>query len=136
MARWATLCEIAGVSFTGCRAEVVDGEEFHSPRAGSVDRGNDGTPHIQVVDRGVKGIQFGIVLMTAEATKITSVLSAYQITEGLGSTFPVKINDGIYNINVNVFRDYTNPKFPELGRHSEGWYENVLWRFVVESQGV
>ena len=136
MARWATLVEIAGVSFTGCRAEVLDGEPFLSQYVGSSQLANSFVPNVQVVNRGVKGIDFGIQMASNETTKIQQALTAIQTSQGLNQTFVVKIIDGIYNINVNAVPDYNQFPYLKMGKHSEGWYEDIIWRFTSKSQGV
>lgn len=136
MARWATLVEIAGISFTGCRAEVLDGEPFLSQYVGSSQIANSFVPNVQVVNRGVKGIDFGIQMASNETTKIQQALTAIQTSQSLKQTFVVKIIDGIYNINVNVVPDYNQFPYLKMGQHSEGWYENIIWRFTSKSQGV
>ena len=129
MARWATFCEIAGVSFTGCRVEILDGDPFLDTHAGSVEWGNDGTPHVQTLDRGVRGIQFGLRMLTAEASKIQAVCAAIQGAP----TFTVYIDDGMYSVAVNGVKDWSQ-KWLTHGPHSEGWYDDVVWRFVAHSQ--
>ena len=132
MARWATECKIAGVTFTGCRAEILDGQQFLSPLAGSVDWANDSKPHIQTFDRGVEGIQFGIQMLSQESAKIDQVFDAINAALATADTFEVEITDGLYDVNVNCVPDYSQKWF-DHGKHSEGWYENTTWRFVVES---
>lgn len=132
MARWATLIEIAGVEFTGCRAEIVDAQPFLSSYAGSVDQANDGTPYPQVFNRGVKGIQFGVQFQNTESAKITDVFSAIQTAEGANTTFEVHIEDGLYDVNVHVVPDYSTQWFTH-GKHSEGWYESALFRFITKA---
>lgn len=134
MSRFATLVEIAGVSFTGCRAHIIDPEDFFSPYAGSVDWGNSGNPLAQTVNRGVKGIPFGIQFDTAEESKLLLVKAAILTAEGTNSTFVVKITEGLYTVNVNAIRDY-NQKFISYDRFSEGYYENTICRFIAKSSG-
>lgn len=132
MARWATVCKIADITFTGCRAEVVDGEPFLSPVAGSVEWANDNKPHIQVFDRGVEGIQFGITMASQQISKIEDAVENINAAISTGATFEVEIDDGIYEIAVNCFPDFSQ-KWYVAGKHSEGWYEGITWRFVSES---
>ena len=129
MARWATLCEIGGVEFTGCRVEIVDAGGFRSQYAGSVDWANDGTPHIQAVNRGVKGIQFGLRMASAEGSKLESVFSAIATGEGTQVGIVVTVTDGIFDIDVTAVADYSVDWFT-FAKHSEGWYEDVTLRFI------
>lgn len=132
MARWATLCEIAAVEFTGCRAELINAGQFKTERVGSVDWANDGTPHVQTINRGVKGIPFGVRFASAEGTKLDQVFTA--IDAAGDNTIVVKITDGIFTVNVNASPDYSQEWFT-FDKHSEGWYESVTLLFISKSVG-
>lgn len=134
MARWATLVDIAGVDYTGCRAEIIDGQAFLSPMVGSVDWANDMTPHVQLINRGVKGIQFGINMLSVESSKITSTVNNIKTAQSTNTTVRVRITDGLYTIDVNAVPDYSQQEWLTHGPHSEGWYQNVVWRFVSKGQ--
>jgi hypothetical protein len=132
--RWATKIEIAGVSFTGCRGELLDPQGFKSAYVGSSEVANDFTPHVQVVNRGVRGISFGIKMSSAEASAIIDTLEAIGTAQSTNSTFVVEIEEEIYDINVNAVPDY-NTEWFQHGDHSEGWYRDVIFRFISMSQG-
>lgn len=132
MARWATLVEIAGNSFTGCRAIIIDGHQFNSAYVGSVDYANDASAKAQTVYRGVKGIKFGISMLSAEITKVQDTLADIQTAQAANSNFIVKITEGLYTINVYAIPDYEQAPWFTYDKHSEGWLENALWRFVVQ----
>lgn len=133
MARWATTCEIAGIVFTGCRAEIRGAGDSLLPRGGSVDWANDHTPHIHTFNRGIVGNQFGIEFVSMDITgKLTPLLAALTNAEDANQTFVVKIADGIYNINANCMRDVSK-EWLTHGKHSEGWYETVTSWFIIKS---
>lgn len=132
MARWATVCVIAGITYTGCRVEIIDAGPFRSQNAGSVDWANDGTPHVQTIDRGVKGIQFGLKMVSAEASKLESVFAAIVVAESTQASIGVDVEDGIFDIDVNAVPDYSMDWFT-FGKQSEGWYEDVTLRFIAVS---
>lgn len=129
MPRWATTVEIAGIVFTGCRAEVLDGEQFASEFRGSVDWGNDGSADAQMVNVGTRGNSFGIQMLSNEIGKVQDTLEAINAKLTLKQTFVVKIIDEMYSINVNAIPDF-NQKWFSAGRPAEGWVENVQFRFV------
>lgn len=129
MARWATNIKIAGVDFTGCRAEILDGAGFQSAYAGSVDWANDAKPHTQVFNRGVKGIPFGIKFVSTDISRLQSTLAAIATAQGTNTTVVVELTEGIYTIKVNAVPDYSQTWLIH-GKHSEGWYEDVAFRFV------
>lgn len=129
MARWASFCEIGNVSFTGCRVEIIDAGAFRGQNAGSVDWANDGTPHIQAVNRGVKGIQFGLKMVSAQGTKLEDVFSMIEIGEETQEGIVITATDGIFNIDIIAVADYTQEWFT-FTKHSEGWYEDVTLRFI------
>jgi hypothetical protein len=131
MARWATLVEIAGVSLTGCRAEILNGEGFHSAYVGSNEFANDGDVHTQVVNRGTKGILFGIKFVSTQSSDLADILSAIQTAQAARVTFNVKINDGLYSVDHACNPDYSQ-QWLAHGEHSEGWYQDVTFRFVTK----
>lgn len=133
MARWATLAEIASNSFTGCRVILLDPHAFNSIYVGSIDWGNDSTPNQQVVNRGVKGIQFGVSMDSAQESIISATLVDIQAAQAGNTTFDVHITEGLYDINVNAMVDYSVPAWFTYEKHSEGWYEKCVWRFVAHS---
>lgn len=132
MARWATKVIIAGVDFSGCRAELVDGQGFHSDFAGSSDHANDNTVHTQVVNRGKKGIHFGVQFLSTQEDDLEDMLIAIQVAQSTNTTFVVEVEEGFYDVNVNAVPDYDQQWFTH-GKHSEGWYENVTLRFISKS---
>lgn len=136
MSRWATFVEIAGISFTGCRATVVDGSGFLSIYGGSVDWANDNTAHQQVFNRGVKGIAFGIQMLSTEISALQDVFDAVETAEAANTTITVKITEGLYDINVLAVPDYSvSPSWVSSGPHSEGWIQDVLMRFISKAAG-
>lgn len=136
MARWATLIEIAGNSLTGCRAKVVDGQGFFSIYAGSVDWANDGKAHVQVFNRGIKGIPFGIKFVSTQASDLSAIISDVQTAQAASLNFRVKVTDGLYVIDVMAVPDYSaSPSWVTYENESEGWLEGVLMRFISEAVG-
>lgn len=133
MARYATTCEIAGVIYTGCRAEIIDAGGLLLDLGGSMDWANDHTLHSQVFNRGIVGGTFGIQLASADiAGKLDPTRTAIQAAELANTTFIVEIADGMYNINANCIRDM-NTEWLTHGKHSEGWYETIVMRFGIKS---
>lgn len=134
MARWATEVVIAGVDFTGCRAEVLDGDGFVSNVAGSVDWGNDFSPSIQVFDREKKGIAFGLQFGTMAIDKLNDTIDAIQAAAALQTGFRVQVEEGLFSderaIDVDAVVDY-NQRWLTKGPHSEGYIEGVTLRFIT-----
>ncbi len=129
MARWATTAVLGGVSFSGCRVELIDAQGFKSQNVGSVDYGNDGTAHVQAINRGVKGIPFGLRMVSALGTQLTSLFAAIEAAENTQSSIEIEVVDGIFDIDVNAVPDYSQEWF-QYGTHSEGYYEGVTLRFI------
>lgn len=127
--RWAELMEIGGVEFTGCRGELIDGGDFFDRFVGSYDQGNDGTIDVQVVDRGTKGIAFGLKLTSTRQSKVQDVLAAIDTAQQEHESIIVEITDGLIEIEINATRDYTQTFF-SYSKYSEGYYEDVVLRFL------
>ena len=136
MPRWASQIEIAGQSFTGCRAEIVDGESFASPFRGSVEWANSGQADFQTVNVGVKGNAFGLQMLSNEIIDVKSCLTAINAAINNNELFRVIVVDEMYSIHVMCSVDWNaNPWFKH-GRPAEGWVENVLFRFVSKEEAV
>lgn len=129
MARWAISCVLGGVSFSGCRVELVDAGGFISQNVGSVDWANDGTPHVQTVNRGQKGIPFGLKMVSAQQSQLTSLFSAIQTAENTQSSIEIEIEDGMFDLEIDAVPDYSQTWFT-YEKHSEGYYEGVQLRFI------
>ena len=129
MARWATTIVIAGIVFTGCRADILDGDQFASVYRGSVEWANEGTADAQIVNVGTRGNPFGIALLSNEIIKIKQALAAVNLAVANNTTFAVNVVDEVYTINVNAIPDW-NQKWFSHGPHSDGWLESVIFRFV------
>lgn len=129
MARWATLVEIAGVSFTGCRAELVDGNQFASDYRGSVAWANNGTADTQIVNVGKRGTPFGISMLSNEVDAIQEALDAINVAIAARTTFEVLITDELYTVAVDAEVDWSTQWFSH-GQPAEGWVSNVIFRFV------
>lgn len=126
---WATEAEIAGIVFTGCRADILDGNEFSSPFRGSLDWANNGRADSQIVNVGVRGNLFGVQILSNEVLKVKDALAAINTAIAAQNTFPVKLTDEMYSINHLCDVDW-NQKWFVHGKAREGWIENVTFRFV------
>ena len=133
MPRWATQAEIAGVSFTGCRVEIIDGEAFASPHRGSVEWANSGLADFQTVNVGVKGNAFGLSMLSNEIADIQAAVAAINTAIGNGELFQVTVVDEMYSIDVMCSVDWSQQWFKH-GRPAEGWVENVVFRFVSKEE--
>jgi hypothetical protein len=132
MARFATLCEIAGVSVTGCRVEVDPSTApVLNSRSGSVDWANDHKPHVQVFNAGALG-KFVVLNFASQDidNHLGPLLDAVDAAEATASTFTLRVVDGLYDIDVQAGRDFTQ-QWMTHGKHSEGWYETIVMRFLI-----
>lgn len=133
MARFAILCEIAGVSFTGCRVNVVNSEDVLDAFSGSADWGNDNTPHIQVFGAGPNGKFLVLEFVSQEINShLLPLLDAIETAENANETFTIQVQDGMYDIDVEATKDYTK-KWLTHGKHSEGWYEGITMSFLIKA---
>lgn len=135
MPRWATLVEIAGVSFTGCRAVIVDGQPFNTSYRGSGLPSADGTPYMQRISVGVKNVAFGINFVRADADKLSDVLTAIQAAEAAGNPFVVAYTDALYTLDLLVWPDY-NQRWYSHGPESEDMIDDVTFRFLSVANNV
>jgi hypothetical protein len=133
MGRFASTIEIAGVSFTGCRGFILDGEQFATSVRGSADWAADGTPHVQMVAVGAKGLQFGVQLVQSQNAKLAEMLEAIEDAQAQGQTFEVRLADGLFDIHVHAYVDFTQGWF-QRGQESEGWTANTTVRFISMGQ--
>lgn len=134
MPRWASTITIAGVDFSGCRGLIQGGSEFDTEWRGSIDWAADGTPHVQIIDVGVKGLPFGIQIPNIEASKIASALTAIRAAEATQSTFVVELTDALNTISVLAYPDYSQRPWFTHGPESEGMIADVVFRFISMAQ--
>jgi len=132
MARWATVCIIAGVDYSACRTKIIDPGGLQSPFAGSSETSNSGNPNVQTINRGVASVKFGIKMARALESNISSTISAIQTAQGLGQTIRVQISDGIYVVDIDGTVDYDQEAWLTHGEFSEGVYEDLIWRFIAK----
>lgn len=130
MARWATQAIFGGVDFSGCRVELVDAGGFKSLNAGSVDWGNTGLPHVQTVNRGVRGIQFGTKIASCLIADLVNVFNAITTAEATQSTIRLQIVDGAITIDSDGTPDYSIPEWWTYEKQSEGYYEGIVLRWI------
>ena len=132
--RYADLIEIAGVSFTGCKGLLLDGDGFADPVRGSIDWSIDSTPVEQVLDTQLKGTQFGVALGTDGGANLISEFNntLYAITRQLREQgwFSFVWQDQQYNIDAKVRKDWSQ-RWYQYGKYSAGYLESVVFRFVV-----
>lgn len=133
MARYATMFELAGISFSGCRALLLDGDQFADSEKGSINWAMDGTPHPLTIDTLHKGTQFGCVIGTedgaAPIAKVHQTINAIKAAKGQGF-FMFNYVDEQYTLQLKVIRDWTQ-RWYQYGRFSEGYLPNVTFRLVV-----
>lgn len=131
MPRWNIVTIIAGVDFSQCKAVIVDGAAFSTIYAGSVARAADGLPHPQRVNRGVKGISFGVRMERAEAEAINELRAAVQAAEAAAQAFRVQVKDALYDKDVWAIPDYSQATWITHADESEGIIEGVVLRFIA-----
>jgi len=130
--RWNSVSIIAGVDFSQCKALTVGGARFKSNFRGSITPSADGTPYVQRINKGVKGNKFGVTMEFADATMLSSALTAIQTAENLGQAFRVQLTDALNAIDVWAILDYDQESFTH-GAESEGIVSNVAFQFVALS---
>jgi len=130
--RWASIIEIAGISFSGCRGEIQNGVQFLTPFKGSVEHAASGKPHVQHVNTQYRGLQYGIIMVSVEQDKFNDMVAAIRTAQLSGSTFVTRFVDEVYNINVNAYVDYTR-EWVTHGQPSSGMIPNVALSFISHS---
>lgn len=132
MARWATTIIVAGVDFSGCRGEIINGKVFQSTVRGSVDwvaGGDISTQHVVV---GVKGHTFGLQMLSSDLTKVDNMFTAIDAAMAAGNTFVVNLIDELQTINLNCIVNY-NEDWADYGQPAQGYVPNVRLLFISKS---
>lgn len=130
MARWASVCILGDADFSLCRVELVDAGGFYSPRVGSVDFANDGTPIVQTVLRDRRGILFSLKMVSAEGTALQALFTSIAAAEATNQSIRGRITDGIIAVDIFTTPNYSIDPWWTFDKHSEGWYENVVTHWV------
>lgn len=134
MARFASVIEIAGISYTGCRGLLINGEEFADAIRGSVNWGLESTPHPHSIDTLFKGLPFGVSLGSDDGgnliSKVNLTLNAIKTARATVGYFTFVWVDEQYNINAKLIQDF-NQQWYTTGRYSEGVIKGITFRFIV-----
>lgn len=130
MPRWATQMIIAGVDFSNCRTLILDGGRFASDYKGSMVLAADGTPHIQRVLTGTKGLLFGASVLFANANDLLDLKDAIMAAEAAHAPFRVQAEDALVTIDENCWPDYNTDQWFSYGPESEGIVENFVLRLI------
>lgn len=136
MPRFATTITIAGISFSGCRGVLINGEEFADSVRGSVNFGNDSTPIDCTIDTLFKGVLFGIDLGSDDGAitivKLNQTLNAIKAARNSVGYFVFVYVDETINLNLNCIQDF-NQQWYSKGEFSEGYIKGIQFRFIVKS---
>ena len=134
MAKWCSLIEVAGVSFTGCRGQIMDAANFMSPFRGSVEWTNDGGVNAQQVNTNYKGVQFGLAMSSVEITKMNLLKAAALAAQMARTTFEVWLVDELHNIRCNAILDSSQARPISHGDPLGGYVEEVVIRFICKQK--
>jgi len=129
---------IAGVDLkkdgVNCQCFIVDGGAFKLGLRGSMALAADGSPKVQILVTGQKGIVFGVHLTYFPVSVFDAVLTAIVNAIGGGSTFVVALQDELHTINHNCTWDFSaapnGPTYPEQRTSAES-IKDVTLRLVT-----
>jgi hypothetical protein len=131
MARWATQCILGSKDLSSCRVELINAGGFKSQHVGSLDYANSGDVNIQTLNRGTKGIKFGLKFNSTLGTDLQDIFDEIDAAEATSTTYiRGQIEEGIIDVDIKISPDYSVEEWATWDKHSEGWYENVVLRFV------
>lgn len=134
--RFPSLIEIAGISYTGCRAKLLNGEEFADSFRGSVNNGIDSTPHIHGVETLYRGLPFGVIVAPdddsgVEISKVNQTLNAIKTNRATVGFFVFRLDDAQYSISVKAIPDYNQVWYSTGDKYSGEYVSQVTFRFIV-----
>lgn len=134
---WNDLTEVAGVSFTGCRAYIIGGNLFATGYAGSTVPTAGGRSHTQRVLRhdGVANIPFGVRLTNAEADTLADARAAIKTAEEAAQAFRVHLTNAQYDIDVWAIPDYLQRSWLDHPDEAEagGMVKDVKMYFIAQA---
>lgn len=137
MARFATTIVIAGITYSGCKGLLLDGQQFADPVKGSVAWAMDSTPHPQSVNTQFKGLQFGVSLGEGQAanliSKVNSTIIAIRSAMNTNEWFPLLWTDEQYTLSLRCIKDFSQQWY-SYGPYSEGYLQSVVFRFIVHEK--
>lgn len=111
---------IAGVALTSggdnLKCQVIDGGNFDIRLAGTSRRAADGTVSTQILDKGTKGIPFGVELSYAPVSVVSAIVAAIRAALIAGNPFNVTLTDEKHTINASCVWDFeaqpAGPQYP------------------------
>lgn len=122
------------VSGTPLRAHVPGEQGFASSYAGSSVHAADGTPHTQLINRGVKGIEFEVLAEFCPETLITLVLA--QLNAALAAASAVRvIVDSQTDFDVMAVPVFQDGALYTFASRSGGIARNVRFKFLSTAPG-
>jgi hypothetical protein len=120
------------------RAELLDAEALKGTLSGSKTVALDSTVHLQLTDRGARGVTWGARVAQMPASVLDAVVAAIEAKLRAGEPFAVTGSDesGVDDIDVLCFPDYealggSGRLFNRAGQISGGFAREVTFRFIT-----
>jgi hypothetical protein len=139
--RWAEVT-IAGVEIRRpggewSRVEIQDAEALAGVLAGSNTVALDSTVHLQLTDRGLRGVRFRARVAQLSAAVLHATVAAMEASLSSGAPFPFVGSDesGVDDIDVLCFPDYEalggSGRLYTRGPFSGGFVKEVVFPLIT-----
>jgi len=117
------------------KAIIQDGSAFFSSYQGSVRRGSDGTPFVQLANVGTKGVAFGLLVEFMPMITLLAIKAAVETRLAAGEPFPIALTDDVHTIAVDAVPDFSQGNWITYpgGRLNGSYVKDVLLRFMSTS---
>jgi hypothetical protein len=133
MPRWATKAIIGTTNFaTACKVLVLDGDQFLLTQKGSMTPGAGGTPRVQAVTVGTKGLSVGLSIPFCPAASLTAIAGLFNTALAANPPAAVacEFQDALIHYTGYVFPDFSQ-KWLTYGPESEGIVSQVVIRLIT-----
>ena len=117
-----------------CKVTVEQESAFASALAGNTVVAADATPHTQLISRGVKGIEFGVLIEYCPESLLSSILG--QLTTALAGTGTVRVTcDSLTDFDVLAAPQFQDGALFTFESRSGGYAKGVRLRFISTAAG-
>jgi len=138
MPRWATVATITSadesvsIDLSACRTLILGGEDALAGYGGSSVQAADGTPHVQTIFLGTRGLAFGFNLKFCPADKLAAVVALVRAALESNTFLRVQAQDAVTTFACLAVPDFTQ-RWITKGQESEGIVDDVTFRFLSVS---
>ncbi|MBA3716264.1 MAG: hypothetical protein H0W76_28055 [Pyrinomonadaceae bacterium] len=123
------------ISGVPCKVHVPGEARFASVYAANTVLAADATPHVQTIDRSVRGVEFDLNILFCPETLLALLIAQLNAAYAALSTVRVIVNS-LTDFDVQAFPLPQDGALYTFGERSGGITKNVVMKFISSGVGV